>query len=83
MCLGTSAPGGPRLDAARSIDLLAARDAVAFLPKMRPEVASTVKDLEAWVGKQQTGLDLAARSSSGEGLQGNTEQLLKVSEAWA
>ena len=75
VCLAPAAPGGSRLDAAHSIDLLAARDSVCFLARMRPEVASAAKELEAWVFHQQHGLDLAAG-----GGEMSTEKLLKVRE---
>lgn len=74
LCLSTSA-GSTRLDMARSIDLLAARESVSFLAKMRPEVASAVKDLEGWVAKQQLGLDLGAHAES---LGQSPDKLLKV-----
>lgn len=73
VCLAPAAPGGSRLDAARSIDLLAARDSVSFLARMRPEVASAAKELEAWVAHQQHGLDMAAGGGDM-----STEKLLKV-----
>ncbi len=73
VCLAPSAPGGSRLDAARSIDLLAARESVSFLSCMRPEVAAATKELEAWLAHQQHGLDLAAA-----GGEMSTEKLLKV-----
>ncbi|EFN60095.1 hypothetical protein CHLNCDRAFT_133411 [Chlorella variabilis] len=66
-----SAPGSSRLDVVRSLNLEHAAESVSFLAKMRPEVASAAKDLEAWVAKQQTGLDLAAKADS-------TETLLKA-----
>lgn len=74
LCLA-SAPGSSRLDVARTIDLLAGRESVSFLAKMRPEVASAVKDLEGWVAQQQLGLDLGAHPDS---LAQSAEKLLKV-----
>lgn len=73
VCLVPAAPGGSRLDAARSIDLLAARESVSFLARMRPEVASAAKELEAWVALQQHGVGLA--TAGGEM---STDKLLKV-----
>jgi dynein heavy chain len=76
VCLAPTAPGGTRLDSARSIDLLAARESVSFLSRMRPEVAAAAKELEAWVAHQQHGLDLAAAGGDM-----STEKLLKVMDA--
>ena len=73
VCLVPSAPGGARLDAARTINLQSARESAAFLPRMRAEVAAAAKELEAWVARQQTGLDLA-----GSGGEMSTEKLLRV-----
>ena len=76
VCLASAAPGGARWDVARCIDLLQARESVSFLTKMRPEVASAARDLEAWVARQQHGLGLAAHADS---LQQSAETLLKAS----
>jgi hypothetical protein len=76
VCLVSAAPGGARWDVARCIDLLQARESVSFFNKMRPEVASAARDLEAWVARQQHGLGLAAHADS---LHQSAETLLKAS----
>ncbi|KAI3429649.1 hypothetical protein D9Q98_005734 [Chlorella vulgaris] len=73
VCLAAS-PGSSRLDLLRSIDLHQAREAVSFRTKMKAEVVAAAKELEGWVAKQQTGLDLAAKAET-------TDTLLKVMDA--
>eukprot|EP00877_Chromochloris_zofingiensis_P015255 jgi/Chrzof1/9984/Cz04g22250.t1 len=73
-----AAAGSPKLDLAASLDLFGLAASYKFTDKMRTEAVAQLEALEAWVDKQQLGMELAQHLDT---LSQSFDSLLKVMDA--